>query len=124
MDLSPQLSAFLQIMFDAAAPALAVALISWAAKSIAAAYAEFKSANPESAYVLETAALMAVKAAEQSGLSWQLIGGGKAKKDYALRVLSSYLKSRGIHLSFDVLSAAIEAAVLDHFPHSRARETG
>ena len=117
MELSPQATQFLQILIDATAPVLIAAAIGYLVKAVSEAYANWKVANPNPAYVLEEAARLAVNAAEQSGLSKQLLASGKSKKDYALSVAADYLKANGVKVNFELVNAAIEAAVINLFPH-------
>jgi hypothetical protein len=65
--------------------------------------------------ILEKAAALAVRAAEQSGISKQIAEGGKAKKDYALQVLQNYLNSHGINVDLSMIDSAIEAEVHKQF---------
>jgi LL-H family phage holin len=63
---------------------------------------------------LESIAAVAVRAAEQAGLSKQLKGGA-AKREQALRVAQDYLNSLGLKLDVQTITSAIESEVLRQF---------
>ena len=63
---------------------------------------------------LESIGAVAVRAAEQAGLSKQL-AGGSAKKDYALQVAQDYLGSLGIKLDVKMIAGVLESEVLKQF---------
>ena len=65
--------------------------------------------NDNQRWLLETAANVAVEAAEQMKLG-ELI---EDKKDYAMAVAQQYLASHNVNLDLEVIEAAVEAAVLD-----------
>ncbi len=63
---------------------------------------------------LESIGSIAVRAAEQAGLTKQ-IAGGAAKKEYALEVAQNYLKSIGVKIDLTAVTNVIEAEVLKQF---------
>ncbi len=63
---------------------------------------------------LESIGSIAVRAAEQAGLTKQ-IAGGAAKKEYALEVAQNYLKSIGVKVDLTAVTNVIEAEVLKQF---------
>jgi len=62
-------------------------------------------------WVLEEFATIAVRAAEQANIAGLI----KDKKQYAVEILDKSLKDHGFNVNLDVISAAIEAAVLQEF---------
>lgn len=58
---------------------------------------------------------MAVRAAEQSGISGQLMGGGLAKKTYAIDAATRHFRRLGIDLDVDMLATLIESEVIAQF---------
>src|SRR6185503_9291256 len=63
---------------------------------------------------LESIGAIAVRAAEQAGLSKQLVGGG-AKKEYALRMAQTYLVSLGVRIDVKTVANVVESEVLRQF---------
>ncbi len=63
---------------------------------------------------LQSISALAVRAAEQAGLSKQ-IAGGLAKKEYAIQAAQDYLNSRGIKVDVRTVANVIEAEVLKQF---------
>ena len=63
---------------------------------------------------LESIGSIAVRAAEQAGLTKQ-IAGGAAKKENALEVAQNYLKSIGVKIDLSAVTNVIEAEVLKQF---------
>jgi hypothetical protein len=63
---------------------------------------------------LESIAAVAVRAAEQAGLSKQLTGGA-AKREHALQVVQDYLNSAGIKVDVQTVASAVESEVLRQF---------
>lgn len=64
-------------------------------------------------WALEEGAQMAVRAAEQLKIA-ELI---EDKKDYAVGFLQNYLDGLGLKVDLSLVEAAIEAAVIENFPH-------
>ncbi|MBP7213322.1 MAG: hypothetical protein KBA03_03725 [Anaerolineaceae bacterium] len=87
--------------------ALVSAIVTWAVKQWGLA----KAANPALTEVLEQAALIAVRAAEQAGISGLI----ENKKEYAISIVEAWLKKQGLPIDIDVIAAAIEAAVWEEF---------
>jgi len=63
---------------------------------------------------LESVGAIAVRAAEQAGLSKQVMGGA-AKKDYALKVAQDYLNRIGVKMDVATVASVVEAEVLKQF---------
>ena len=95
------LLAFLPVLASLAAGAL----FAWLRKT----WAQFKAEKPDIAWILESAASMAVAAAEQAGAA----GCITDKKNYALGVAQAYLDAKGVKIDLALLDAAIEAAVFN-----------
>jgi len=65
------------------------------------------------ANLIAEAARVAVIAAEQVGLSGQLVDMGMTKIEYAVDVAETWLESRNVFIDLDIIVSAIEAAVLE-----------
>lgn len=63
---------------------------------------------------LESIGAIAVRAAEQAGITKEIIGGG-AKKTYALKVAQDYLLSLGIKIDVKTIANVVESEVLKQF---------
>ncbi len=96
----------LLVAFVSFAAPLAVA---WLFAQFKLVWAKFKAEKPDTAWLLEQAASMAVKAAEQANVAQHL----DSKKDYALEVANKWLAAHGVPIDTFLLDAAIEAAVFD-----------
>ncbi len=105
------LSIFLQNFMAVALPALASAAFAWLFAKAKKAWLEFKSDQAGSAEILEMVAKMAVQAAEQVGMNEMI----EDKKEYAMEVAEKRLAEYGLKIDLDIISAAIEAAVLSEF---------
>ena len=101
------LQSLLEFLLPIVAVAVIGALVSWA-KLL---WAKAKSWNPDTTYLLAEAAKIAVTAAEQAGAA-KLING---KKVYAMDVAEKWLEQHGVHLDFELIDAAVEAAVYEQF---------
>lgn len=110
------LSEFVQGLLLAFAPILASLIAAWVLAKAKEAWANIKNTEPQWASILEEAATVAVRAAEQS----QMAGHIKAKKAYALDLTEKWLAERGITVDISLIDAAIEAAVLQEFNRSKA----
>lgn len=64
--------------------------------------------------MLESAAGLAVRAAEQAGLN-QVLVGGAAKRERAIQVTQNYLNSIGVHIDASAVANAVESEVLRQF---------
>ncbi len=67
---------------------------------------------------VDTAVSLAVRAAEQAGLSNQLAGGGQAKKAYAVKAVQDYLNRLGIKVDVNLLVTLLEAEVHKQFSNA------
>ena len=105
------LSAVLQGLLEFLLPIVAVAIISVLVSWAKLLWAKAKSWNPDTTYLLEEAAKVAVTAAEQAGAA-KLISD---KKVYAMDIAERWLAEHGIHLDIELIDAAIEAAVYRQF---------
>jgi hypothetical protein len=105
------LSIFLQNFMLIAIPALASAAFAWLFALAKKAWLDFKAKKAGSALVLEEVAKMAVLAAEQAGVSTLI----DDKKEYALDIAEKRLAEYGLKVDLDMISAAIEAAVMEQF---------
>jgi len=110
------LSAVLQKLLEYFLPILAVALVGFLAAKIKYLLAESKAWNPKITSLLEQAVDFAVTAAEQAKAA-ELI---KDKKVYAFDIAERWLELRGVHIDFDLIDAAIEAAVYGKFNAGKA----
>jgi len=106
------ISHFLQLLIEAVITAAlpivihrSVMFLEARAKSI------WSSIDSEKRWLIKEAVRTAVLAAEQSGLSNELMATGKAKKDYALRMAQNYLTEFGIEIDLSVLDSMIESIV-------------
>lgn len=63
---------------------------------------------------IQSIASVAVRAAEQAGISKQ-IAGGAAKKDYAIKVAQDYLNSVGVKVDVRAVASVIESEVIKQF---------
>lgn len=108
---------FLDLLFTivegvlvAAAPVLVGLAAVWIKAKIEEVKARIENnLSDQQRWLLETAANIAVSAAEQMKLA-ELI---EDKKDYAMGVAQKYLDNHSINLHLDVIEAAIEKAVRD-----------
>jgi len=64
-------------------------------------------------WLLDEGVQMAVRAAEQL----EIAGLVKDKKEYAMAFVRNFLASHGINVDLEIISGAIEAAVIENFPH-------
>lgn len=94
-------------------PIIAGMIAGWLAGLLKLAWAKARLAvGEEWDWVLMSAADMAVRAAEQM----ELAGLIENKKDYAVATAQVYLEERGINIDLSLIEAAIESAVIVHFP--------
>lgn len=115
MELQNEFGQFVQILLIATVPALAAFAFAQITQGALKLWGEFKNAQPEKAYILQQAAEMAVKAAEQSALKAGLQKAGEKKLAWAQQYAQDYLDFVGLKVDVGLVSAAIEAAVLDEF---------
>lgn len=106
----------LQYLLSALLPILVVFVIKWVKAKTDAALAELEENSPSIHWLLTEAADMAVKAAEQLGLS----GVIEDKREYAFQIVQAYLDAKDIDIDVELIYAAIEAAVIENFPKKAA----
>jgi len=110
-------SQFLEMLLAAALPILAGYAVVWVKSQVETAKAKLiERQSTDLVWAIESAAQMAVKAAEQA----KLAGFIEEKKEYALEVATLWLKARGMTINLQLLEAAIEAAVLEEFNRAKA----
>lgn len=96
----------------ALSPIIAGMIAAWLGGLIKGAWARaHQIVGEEWAWALDSAASMAVRAAEQL----ELAGLIKDKKDYAVATAQAYLDQRGIKVDLSLIEAAIEEAVHQNF---------
>ncbi len=109
MDWMPIFSKVLEAVLIAVLPPLAVAVLGLVIALARKAWMQAKdSFAPQITDLLEDAAKMAVRAAEQAGIA-ELIDD---KKQYAIQIVELWLEARHVSVDIDLIDAAIEAAVL------------
>lgn len=108
LDFANAISPALQVLLQGAFVALATAGAAWMSKKF---QTEKAKLSQEQQYLVDTVAGIAVKAVEQMYKSYD----GDAKKAAALDIAEKTLAGYGVKLELDVLSAAIESAVLQEF---------
>lgn len=113
MDWGNILETVLTAVITVAAPFLIKALFDWL--KLQQGEAE-RWAGQELTDVMRRAVVIAVRAAEQSGLA-DIIGEAyEGKKDFAIAIAERYLVSIGVEFDLDVIADMIEAEVLRQFP--------
>ena len=112
MDWMPIFSKVLEAVLIAVLPPLAVAVVGLVIALARKAWMQARdSFAPQITDLLEDAAKMAVRAAEQAGIA-ELIDD---KKQYAIEIVELWLEARHVSVDIDLIDAAIEAAVLKEF---------
>ena len=109
------LSEFIQTFLLAIVPPLAGMLAAWLLGHVRKVWQQVKDNAGDWGWMLDEAAKMAVRAAEQLQLA-ELI---ENKKDYAVATVDAYLKEKGFTVDLSIIEAAIEAAVLAEFNRGR-----
>lgn len=94
-------------------PPVAAALTAMLIAFFKAKWQEYKNSKPNYAWDIETFAAQAVKAAEQMGALAKLKEEAFDKKSYAISVVQSWLAKNKIDIDFEVIEAAVEAAVFE-----------
>jgi hypothetical protein len=117
MDWMPILSKVLEAVLIAVLPPLAVGLVGLVVALFRKWWIQAKEYAPQVTDLLEEAAKMAVRAAEQAGIA-QLI---EDKKQYAIQIVELWLEARHVSVDIDLIDAAIEAAVLKEFNKPETR---
>ena len=105
------LSEFVQAFLMASIPPLAGMLAAYLVGLIRKTWLDVQAKSGEWSWVLDEAARMAVRAAEQMKLA-DIIGD---KKQYAVATVDAFLKEKGFTVDLSLIEAAIEAAVLREF---------
>lgn len=109
------LSQVLQAVLIVVLPPVAVFIVKFLQAKILMLWEEAKSWSPTITQLVEQAARFAVVAAEQAGAA-QLI---QDKKAYAIQIAGDWLLEHGVDVNLDLVSAAIEKAVLEYFHPDR-----
>lgn len=109
------LSQVLQAVLIVVLPPVAVFVVKFLEAKIKVLWEEAKAWSPTITQLVEQAARFAVVAAEQAGAA-QLI---QDKKAYAIKVAGDWLLEHGVDVNLDLVSAAIEKAVLEYFHPDR-----
>lgn len=117
MEWNQILSAVLQSLLEFLLPIVAVAIISALISWAKLLWEKAKTWNSPATDLLEQAAIVAVTAAEQAGLSGLI----KDKREYAFEIAEAWLKKNGITIDTDLIYAAIEAAVWKEFNSPEAK---
>jgi len=95
------------------APIIATMIAGWFAGLLKQAWAKANQIVGENwMWALDSAAAMAVQAAEQLNIAGLI----QDKKNYAVSVVQAYLVQRGLTIDLALIEAAIEQAVIIHFP--------
>ncbi len=114
--LADLLQPFLMTVLEILLPVVLGALAIWIRSLIAKAKAEIANNNLDWLLVL---AGQFVAAAEQAGITGEIVNLGEAKKQMVVDMLQAAADARGIKIDADALSALIEAAVVEHFGFSK-----
>lgn len=109
------LSQVLQAVLIVVLPPVAVFIVKFLQAKILMLWEEAKAWSPTITELVEQAARFAVVAAEQAGAA-QLI---QDKKAYAIEIAGDWLLEHGVDVNLDLVSAAIEKAVLEYFHPDR-----
>jgi hypothetical protein len=100
------ISPALQVLLEAVLVALAVMLTAW----VKARYGEVRAQmHTEHQYILDLVVSTAVRAAEQ------VYDDGAEKRNYAMGIAAKQLNQYGVRVDFELLAAAVEAAVYSNF---------
>ena len=109
------LSQVLQAVLIVVLPPVAVFIVKFLQAKILMLWEEAKAFSPTITQLVEQAARFAVVAAEQAGAA-QLI---QDKKAYAIEIAGDWLLEHGEDVNLELVSAAIEKAVLEYFHPDR-----
>ena len=109
------LSQVLQAVLIVVLPPIAVFIVKFLQTKIKVLWEEAQAWSPTITELVEQAARFAVVAAEQAGAA-QLI---KDKKEYAIQIAGDWLLEHGVDVNLELVSAAIEKAVLEYFHPDR-----
>ena len=116
IDLNALLQPFLESVLTILAPILIAMLAVYLNKLLTKMKAELS--NEQLVYLTELAHQF-VNAAEQSGLTAVIENVGMAKKEMVMALLQAEANARGIKIDVEILSAIIEAAVVEEFGLSK-----
>ena len=105
------LSEFVQAFLMASIPPLAGMLAAWLLGHVRKVWQQVKDNAGDWVWLLDEAARIAVRAAEQMELA-EIISD---KKQYAVATVDAFLKEKGFNVDLSLIEAAIEAAVLREF---------
>ncbi len=115
MELSSFLSILASGVFLIALPIVIAALFQWLRQK----NAEFRShLTAQQQQFIDAGVGVAVRAAEQMGLSQQIAGGGQGKKAFALKTAQDYLNRLGVQIDVNELATLVEAEVRKQFSNA------
>ena len=115
MVLNDFLSLLAQGLLIIAIPVVVVFLFQWLRQKESELRAHLTTQQQQ---FIDSAISLAVRAAEQAGLSNQLAGGGQAKKAYAVKAAQDYLDRLGIKLDVNMMATLLEAEVNKQFSNA------
>ena len=114
MELNNFLSLLAQALLIVALPVLVAAAVYWLRQKAL----ELKSKlTRDQLATIESIGSLAVRAAEQAGLTKQ-IAGGAAKKEYAIKVAQDYLNGLGVKVDVKAIANVVESEVIKQFNNS------
>lgn len=114
MELNNFLSLVAQALLIIALPILVAAAAYWLRQKAL----ELKSKlTRDQLATIESIGSLAVRAAEQAGLTKQ-IAGGAAKKEYAIKVAQDYLNGLGVKVDVKAIANVVESEVIKQFNNS------
>ena len=114
MELNNFLSLLAQALLIVALPVLVAAAAYWLRQKAL----ELKSKlTRDQLATIESIGSLAVRAAEQAGLTKQ-IAGGAAKKEYAIKVAQDYLNGLGVKVDVKAIANVVESEVIKQFNNS------
>lgn len=114
MEINNFLSLVAQALLIIALPILVAAAAYWLRQNAL----ELKSKlTKDRLATIESIGSLAVRAAEQAGLSKQ-IAGGAAKKEYAIKVAQDYLNGLGVKVDVKTIANVVESEVIKQFNNS------
>jgi len=115
MELSSFLSILASALFALAIPILIAILFQWFRQKSA----ELRSRlSAQQQKFIDAGVGIAVRAAEQMGLSQQVAGGGQGKKAFALKTAQDYLNRLGVQIDVNELATLVEAEVRQQFSNA------
>src|SRR5574337_575699 len=109
------LSTLAYLLLVLAIPILVAALFQWLRHK----NAELRShLTAQQQQFIDAGVSIAVRAAEQMGLSGQVQGGGQGKKAFAIKTAQEYLDRLGVKIDVNALTSLIEAEVRQQFSNA------